>query len=261
MAKVSLVAPVKGACGASTIACHLAHQWRRKGMQRVLLADLDPLTGTVAFQLKLKSPYSFVDALNRTGNLDSELWKNLITATNGVDVLLSPENPVDGINDLGDPGAIIEYARACYDAVVVDASGPYGNWSLSLARLADEVLLVTTNELPALQATQRVLAYYERARLDRSKIKLVVNRYNRDIGLGKEVIETALHLDVQHLIPSDYEGIQNALIQGKTVPPGSTFGKSLAALASQLAGNPSQPLAEKKNSSLFKGLLSLLRRG
>ena len=46
-----------------TIACNLAFQWKRRGAKKVLLADLDPLTGTMSFLLKIKSVFSFLDML------------------------------------------------------------------------------------------------------------------------------------------------------------------------------------------------------
>ena len=47
--RIIAVMPAKGACGATTIACNLAFYWKRMGANRVLLADLDPLTGTLLF--------------------------------------------------------------------------------------------------------------------------------------------------------------------------------------------------------------------
>src|SRR5262245_5633889 len=55
--KVICVFPAKGAAGATTVACNLAFQFKRLGAKRVLLGDLDPLTGTISFILKLKSTY------------------------------------------------------------------------------------------------------------------------------------------------------------------------------------------------------------
>ena len=110
-AKILCVMPVKGACGASTIATNLAFQWKRTGSKKVLLADLDPATGTLSFLLKLKSSYSFMDALNRAGTLDSDLWRGMVTPTGGltggIDVLLSPENPMDSTHELPDPAPVI----------------------------------------------------------------------------------------------------------------------------------------------------------
>ena len=120
---------------------------------------------------------------------------------NGVDVLLAPELMVEGAQDLHDPSPILEYARHAYDVIMLDAGSVYGDWNLNLARAGQEVLLVTTNELPALQAAQRALSYLDANRIGRWKIRLLVNRYHRDVGLSREVIGTALHTEVFDILP------------------------------------------------------------
>jgi pilus assembly protein CpaE len=255
--KVYSVMPAKGACGATTIATNLAFQWKRLGKKRVLLADLDPLGGTVSFLLKVKCAYSFVDVLHRAGSLDSDLWKAMVTTREGVDILLAPEVLVEGISELNDVAPIVNFARNHYDVIILDAGSVYGPWNLSQAQLADEVLLVTTNELPALQAAQRALNYLDTARVGRFKTRLVVNRYNRDVGLSKEVISTALNSDVYHVIPSDFEAIQKGLMEGKPISASSAVGKGMAQLGDRLAGREE---VERKSSSTLSGLLSLFSR-
>jgi pilus assembly protein CpaE len=254
-ASVCCVMPAKGGCGATTIACNLAFQWKRFGSNRVLLADLDPLAGTVSFVLKIKSQYSFSDVLHRSSDIDADLWNAMVTARNGVDVLLSPETML-GADDLTDARSIIEYARYNYDQVILDAGSVYGPWNLSQAALADEVLLVTTNELMALQAAQRGLTYLENNGVARWKIRVIVNRYERQAGLSEDVIATALNADVYHLLPSDYEVVQKAVMEGKSIPPSTALGKGLTRLADRLAGR-AEPA--RKSSSLA-GLFSLFSR-
>lgn len=255
--KVYAVIPAKGACGASTVASGLTFHLKKR-QSKVLLADLDPLTGTVSFLLKLRSQFSFIDAVGRSQNLDQDLWKNLITNSQGVDVLLSPDGPVDGIHDLMDAAGILDFARWNYEVSVIDAASAYGPWNLSIAKHCDEVLLVSTNELPSLQATQRVINYYDQNRVDRSKVKLIVNRYNRDVGLSKEVIETAIRCEVFQLLPSDFDGVQRAMIEGKPTPVSSPFGKGLSQLAERLSGK--QEIKTPKPSSSWGGLLNLFGR-
>jgi pilus assembly protein CpaE len=245
-AKIIAVMPAKGACGATTVACNLAFQWRRQGC-RVLLADLDPLAGTMSFLLKIKSIYSFVDALQRSHELDADLWNSLVTAVDGVDVLLAPEMVSENQPELREPSPILDYARHAYDVVVLDAGSVYGEWNLNQARSATELLLVTTNELPALQAAQRALSYLDSNRIGRWKIRLVVNRYHRDVGLNRDVIATALHTEVFESLPSDYEAIQRSLMEGKPVPGATALGKSFAQLADRLGARPD---AKKKPSAL-----------
>jgi pilus assembly protein CpaE len=255
-ARVYAVIPAKGACGATTLACNLAYQWKRLGAKKILLCDLDPLAGTVSFLLKIKSNYSFMDTVSRAREMDEDLWRAMTVNLNGVDVLLAPELLVEGVNDLRDVSPILDYARLNYEIVILDAGSAYGDWNLSIARLASEILLVTTNELPALQAAQRALSYLDSNRVGRWKIKLLVNRYHKDVGLSREVIGTALHTEVFHLVPSDYDAVQRALMDGKPIPPNSDFGKAMSQLADRLAGREEK---QKKSSSLG-GLFSLFTR-
>ena len=259
-ARVQVLMPVKGACGASTLASNLVFHWKRHGFKRIMLADFDPATGTIPFLLKLKPAYSFVDAMTRDTGLDSDVWRGLVTRHQDIDVLLSPEEPIDVDSTNADPSSLFDFARQSYDIITVDAPGPHGNWAHSLANLADELLLITTNELPALRAAQRVLQNFDRIGVDQAKIKLIVNRYSGEAGLNQEAIETALHTDVFHVVPSDYDAVQAALVEGKPIGPGSPIGKSLAQLADRLAGKRSssgEPGQAKKSSigSLFSGLI------
>jgi pilus assembly protein CpaE len=246
--------PAKGACGATTLACNLAFHLQRLAPGKLLLADMDPLTGTLAFLLKLKSNYSFLDALTRVASLDADLWKAVITPCQGLDVLLSPENPGDAIAEAGDPSALVHFIRQVYKSILLDLGGVYGDWNLALADQSDDVVLVTTNELPALHATQRALAFLEANGIARSKIRLVVDRYRPEIGLPQDQIETALHSEVFQVLPSDNEAIQKALLEGKPALPGTRFAKSAATLAERLVGyDGSQTKAP--SSGLFSSLV------
>ena len=261
-AKIFAVMPAKGACGATTVASNLALQWKKVTGKRVLLADLDPQTGNLSFILKAKSTFSFLDTLQRAHELDHDLWKAMVTQVDGIDVLLAPDLMPEGTAGLRDPAPILEYARHSYDAVILDCSGVYGEWNLNAARHATEILLVTTNELPALQAAQRALSYLDSNRIGRWKIRLLVNRYLLDVGLSREVIGTALHSEVFATLPSDYEAVQKALIEGRTIPASSALGKGVAQLVTQLGGKPIvvKDAAPPKKTNSLSGLFGLFSK-
>jgi pilus assembly protein CpaE len=253
---VYCVIPAKGASGATTLAVNLPVWIRRNGHERVLLSDMDPTTGAISFHLKVKSPYSFVNAVTRD-DLDAEIWKGLICTHDGVDVLLAPDAPGDVSNMVGELERLVDHCRQTYEIVVFDTGNAYSDWTLELAQLSDEILLVTTNELTSLRAAQRVLSHLMRQRVDRGKIKLIVNRYNTEIGLNQEAIETALHCDVFHMIPSDYESVQSALVAGKPVAGSTQLGKSLAQLAERLAGKKEPPSSKSKSPAKTSGMTGL----
>jgi pilus assembly protein CpaE len=254
--KVIAVMPAKGAAGATTIACNLAYQCKRLGASKILLADLDPLTGTVSFVLKLKSTYSFIDVLHRESSLEADLWKQMTTVCQSVDVLLAPETLVDPNTELPTAAPIVEFAQAMYETIILDCGGVYGLWNLSLARLADEVLLVTTNEVASLYSAQRALMYLESQRVDMNKVKLVMNRYQKETGLLSEHFKEAFNIEVFSTIPADNDNVQRSLMDGKPIQSSSQIGKSLAAMADKLI-----ELRDKDSKKGAKGgLLSSLFR-
>ena len=91
--------------------------------------------------------------------------------------------------------------------------------------------------------------------MGRWKVRVVVNRYQREVGLSEELIATALDRDLYHLLPSDYVGVQKSLMEGKAIAPSSNLGKSLAQLADRMAGRET---STRKSS--FGGLFSLFNR-
>ncbi|HUS06069.1 MAG TPA: AAA family ATPase [Bryobacteraceae bacterium] len=254
------VMPAKGGSGATTISCSLAHQ-SKKISKKVLLADLDALTGTVSFLLKLKSSHSFMDVLNRSTTLDDDLWSQLVAPSHGVDVLLSPEHLMQGIDDLADAGPVLEYAQKKYETAILDCGGVYGEWNLSIARYADEILLVTMNDLSSLQASQRALAYFDQNRIDSGKVRPVLNRYDADMGLTPAMIASALQADIFQVIPADPETVQKSLMDGRPIAASSVFGKNVAGILRQTAPQ-SQPGTATNGKKLNSrgGLLGMFSR-
>ncbi|MCC7174632.1 MAG: AAA family ATPase [Bryobacterales bacterium] len=253
--KVVCVVPAKGSSGATTLAVSLACHAAKTGQQRVLLADLDPLAGTLAFTLKLKSPYSFADALSHAEQLDADLWRGLICTYRGLDVLLAPEEPL--ISEAG-PAVpqLLSYARRAYDLVVLDTGGPFTTLGMALARLSDEVLAVTTSELGAVHGAKRTLAHLAANGVPQTKIKLVISRWRKDLGFDRDEVETALGLSVFHLLPNDSPAVEAALLEGRPVAPGSNFGKSLSELAMRVL-NPDVRASRESPARARRALLTL----
>jgi Flp pilus assembly CpaE family ATPase len=156
-----------------------------------------------------------------------------------------------------DASPVIEYARYNYDVAILDTGSVYGRWNLSQAQAADEVLLITTNELPALQAAQRSLAYLQRNQIGRWKTRIIVNRYEHGIGLEQDVIGTALDADICQVLPSDPDAVQKSLMDGKLIQQGTSLGKGLHALADRLAGKEHK---SEKPGSLASSFMSLFSR-
>jgi Flp pilus assembly CpaE family ATPase len=150
---------------------------------------------------------------------------------------------------MGDTRPILDFSRRLYDNVVIDLGNAYGEWALSAVRASDQVFLVTTNELPALQAAQRVMSYYENHGIARQGIHLIINRFNRDVGLTKEMIETALQTEIYQIVASDYEGVQRALLDGKPIQVSTSIGKQIWKNKRKKRRNPTPAAASPASSA------------
>src|ERR1019366_3604598 len=243
----------KPGCGASTLAAHLAIHLHSGGANPVLLVDGDYLTASIAFILKLKPQFHVEDALRDWARMDNDLWSRLTVPSFGVDGLAAPEDPTTRTEvSRKIAGELCAFWREHYEAVVLDLPDVRAAVDCGFAALADILLLVTTNELAALQATGRGLRYLDAGSADRGKLRLILNRYTPVTGLNREDVKTALALEPFAVLSNDYEVIQAALLEGKPAPPGSRFGASVQALCRHLSHNGAP---SKKNTSWLASLL------
>jgi pilus assembly protein CpaE len=254
--KIISVVPAKGSSGASTLAANLACAAGRAGFSRVLLADMDPLAGTLDFMLKLKSTFSFADALAHAEQLDVGIWRGLVSPYRGLDVLLSPENPTASDPEIDAVTGLISYVRRSYDLVVLDTGGPYSSLGQQLIRLSDEVLLVTTTELGSFHGAKRALSQMAAIGVPVASLRLVLSRWRKGMGFEQSDIETALELPVYHAIPNDPQAVEEALLQGRPVAAGSPFGKSVAELGARLFDRGNRAAEMPPSSRGFRSFFS-----
>jgi len=243
------VVPGKPGCGASTVAVHLALGLKQAGVNRVLLADFDISTGSVGFLLKLKPDFHLEHAIHDAHRLDKDMWQRLVCRSGGIDILAAPEHAARLEIDPGAAEAILSFCRNHYDAIIVDCSGLANPLTITLAAMADHVLLTTTNELAPLHSTSHALSQLESGGLSRNRVKLLLNRYTPSTGLTKEEVARALQLEVYGVLSNDYDTLQRALLEGRPAPPQSRFSRSLATLCGRLAGTPSAPAKPARSRS------------
>ena len=250
--RVYCIMPGKAGCGASTLAAYLAIEMKRSGASKVLLVDTDSVTASVAFLLKLKSDFHLGDAVRDWSRMDDDLWCRLAVPCHGIDVLPAPENPATRIPiDQQAALGLLAFWREHYEATVLDLGGAHAP-GFEFAGIADEFLLVTTNELAALHGTRRALECLQRVSVDRDSLKLIVTRYTPATGLRRDDVQTALRLEPYALLSNDYESVQAAVMKGEPVAMGSYFARSIRQLAEQLLGKEK---TVKKRSAWF-GLLA-----
>ena len=240
---------VKGGCGATTIACHIAAELRRSYEKSVLLADFDPDLGIIAFLLKAASQYSVVDALQNAERLDHSMWQAFAASgPSGISVLNAPEKPFLPEMDPRQSGKFFHFVRSEYDFTVVDLGRGVTRFNLGAMSDIDETCLVTTLEIPALHRARQTIRTLLNGGCAAERLRLIVNFMPRHPEVSVSELETMIEFPIFATIPQDAEGISDAYSQNGLVSPGTLLGEQIAAVASRLTG---QPEKEHRKFRLF----------
>jgi pilus assembly protein CpaE len=241
----------KGGCGATTIACHTAVELGRENGRKVLLADFDVDAGIISFLMKVKSPYSILDAINNLHRLDASYWKALVS------------NGIPGLEIIPSAGAlasrqqpkqeqlrhVINFLRSNYDFSVLDLGRSLNRVAVAAIEELDETYLVTTLEVPALHQAKQIVQTLLDSGYGKSRLRLVLNRVPKRVDVTPEELEKMLGLPTFAMLPNDYPELYDCYSEGKLLARNSNLGQHIARLAAKVSGTKLEPA--KKKFSLF----------
>jgi pilus assembly protein CpaE len=241
---------VKGGCGATTIACHVAAELQRSCGKSVLLADFDPDLGIVAFLLKTKSQYSTVDALQNAGRLDRSIWQAFAaTGPWGVSVLSAPEEPGDTVLDPDRSALFFRFVRSEYDYTVVDLGRGVTHFNTTAMRDLDSICLVSTMDIPGLHWARKTIRTLVGAGYTGDRLRLIVNFMSKRQDVSVAELEKIIDFPVYARVSEDGRALVDAYSQNGVVSQGSVLGKDVAAIALKLTDQP--PEKEQRKFRLF----------
>jgi pilus assembly protein CpaE len=249
--------PTRGGVGATSLATNLAGALQRRG-ERVCLLDLDLHLGDVLSFLDLPGTYSITDVLTNMGRLDKDLLDaSVMRHPSGVRVLAQSGKVEEADQVRGsDIPALLGFLRKHYDRIVVDGVRGFDELSLAVLDASQKVLMVLTQDVPAVRNTKRCLDLFRRLGYGDTKVQLVLNRYQKDSKITPEVIADTVGLPVAHTLSNDFASAIESINRGLMlydVAPRSRLTKDIEALAPILAG---APLMGQRRSGFFSKLLS-----
>jgi pilus assembly protein CpaE len=110
---------------------------------------------------------------------------------------------------------VLQKLREHYDYVVLDPQHTFDSITLAALDQSDEILLVLTLDIPAIRSTQRALEIFDRLGYPRKKIRIVVNRWSKQIDLDLQQVEKFLGEPVIGYVPSDYQTAVSSINLGQ----------------------------------------------
>lgn len=206
MGKLIVVSSGKGGVGKTTTCVNLASALAHKGLN-VVLVDGNLTTPNVGLHLGLtKFPITYNDVLKGNANLEDAIYVHPL----GFKILpgsLSMRS-FSEVNSRKLRNSLIQL-RDMFDIVLVDSAAGLGNEAISVIKQADEILLVTNPELPAITDAFKVVNH---AREIGVPVKgVVLNRVrNQEHDLGVRAIESLLETPISVSI-DDHKAMREAL--------------------------------------------------
>ena len=249
----------KGGCGCSLIAANLAMLQNTP----TALVDLNLQSGDLELLLGVKPKFSLADVVENRDRLDDALLASYLTQRSKNVSLLAAPITAESAEDI-EPRHIyevMELLRQRFDSVIIDTPHSFDAVTISALDHADQILMVLTLEIHAIRSTRRALEIFDRLGYPRKKIRLVVNRWSKNIELDQKQVEGFLGERVVGFIQSDYRAAVNSINLGQPLvesAPTSRVTADLRAIAAKLfEGNVDQsaPVVETK-----RGFNSLFRR-
>ena len=212
------VAGAKGGVGCSTVALHVALAAARHDADRpVCLAELDLQTGDLRSLLDLQSHRSIADLASvaegevTVRSLDDTLYVH----STGLRVLLAPERGEDG-EDISASAArqILGALKFQYDIVICDVGSVMTEAGAVAVEMASNVLIVTTPDVPAIRAANRLLRLWERLQID-TPARVLLNRTSREHEIQPDFARRVLQAPVlDTTLPSGFRDLEEPLNTG-----------------------------------------------
>jgi len=204
LGRVICVLGLKGGSGKTLTSANLAVALAAAG-HRVTIVDLDLQFGDVGLALGLSPDRTVYDLINSGGSLDAEKLEDfLMVHPSGARALLAPARP--------DQAGVVtsEFMRDVYavmrevnDFVVIDTPPAFTPEVIAAVDSATEVCVVAMLDSLSLKNTKLGLETLERMDFDMDKVRLVLNRADSNVGIGRQDVAAIIGATPEVMIPSD----------------------------------------------------------
>jgi pilus assembly protein CpaE len=215
--EIIAVCGAKGGAGCTSTTINLAAELCP--IHRVVAVDLNFSMGDVASFLDLKPTKSISDLLQELDRLDERVLAGSVSVHKSKVHVVAQPNEIDEQEEVrGDN--ILRLLQICaesYQYCMIDCGTALNEATLTTITVADTLLLVVTPDVPSVKNAWRRLQLFDRIGVERSRVRLIVNRYEKRSQLTLADIEANLGLRVAASVENDWKTLSQAVNEGRLV--------------------------------------------
>jgi pilus assembly protein CpaE len=252
----------KGGVGATFVTINTAYLLAQEEKGQVLAVDLDLRYGQMVYFLDAKPQYTIVEVIENADHLDRAYLQSLIYQYDkNLQLLPAPVRVED--TEVVTPEQlekVLGYLKKLrvFRAILVDAGHQIDEITLKSLELADEVVMVINQTIPALSNAKKLLELLQLLRLENLNLHLFINAWQKHGDLSVTDVAKFLGREVSGTVAFDGKEVARSINEGAPlakIAPGHAVCRDLNGLANKLWGGP-----EGEGKASRWGLLNIFRR-
>ena len=216
LGKIIMVYSPKGGSGTTTIVTNLAIALHSEENHAILI-DASLQFGDVAVFLNEQVKNSLLELVPRAEELDPEVVKDVAIhhSASGIEILAAPPRPEMAEKVNADQfGKMLQYLRQMYAYILLDTSSYLTDVVQVSIEAADMIVLITTQDIPAIKNANSFLTLTDASGIKREKIIFVMNRYDKRISIAPERVGESLRQPIPIAIPLDDRIVSGSINRG-----------------------------------------------
>lgn len=256
MAKIIVITSGKGGVGKTTTVINLGAAMNYFGKD-VLIIDGNLTTPNIG--LHLGSPEVPIN-LNHILNGKADVFEGVYEHESGLKIIpsslslkelsrIKPERLKDFKKD---------FKKIVSDYIIVDCAAGLGNEATSTIKLADEIILVSNPEMPAITDALKTIRLSEQLKIPVKGV--IITRVRKDdIELKPETVKDMLETPILGMVPEDINVARSLSMKDAVVHthPKSKAARAYKEIAAQIAGVEYNP--KKDEEGFFTKFLRILK--
>jgi pilus assembly protein CpaE len=245
--RISVFMNAKGGCGATMLACNVAHVLAVKSKQHTALLDLDLQFGAAPLYLDLYPKRGIAQALDNLAGLDEVALEGYFAKhPSGLNVLSHAEDEPLAAGALSKTAVnqLLDVTLRSHDHVVVDMPRYIDAVTTAVMQRANDIVLILQQSVTAIRDATRLVQWLRTdVGVAKDQLCVVINRYEKEADVTADDIQKTLACNAPTLVPNDFKTVSECINSGTALldyAGNTAITRAVMSLETRLGGTSAQ---------------------